>query len=1531
MRKFILPFIILLFLQTAGFGQRFTKFTHEQETFLDEMKALFARDETNYKKGKKLLEDFEEPWLNGGISEYRQERIYELSNLLLKRRARNFPHFYNFINTVLLFQQTNLDTLDYNEWDKTIVFLCTKRKSRLTDINNYITASYNLVKYNAVYYSNSIKWLADKNNYKIILDGDTAKFIFSDIILTGKLRKDSIQIHETSGTYYPVSKIWIGNSAKVYWEKAGLSRDTVWAEFNRYKLKITKASYIINNVTFYNKNYFDYPLKGKLTDKIVEVINPKNLKYPKFYSSETKFNIENIFKDINYQGGISMQGSKLLGTGSKENLASLSFYRDIKLIRGGDTIIKKVLFMKTLSQFYAFSQNNILSRNCKIIMHIDDDSIYHPGLLFRYYNKNREVHLIRNGDPKNMSLSPYYDTYHKIEMDFELLKWQMDNTYVDLTMLKGSSINIANFESQNYFSAERYYEVQGRETLHPYISIRRFSRQYNTINFYDEDLAKFMGYSLPIIQRMLTDFTYTGIVDYDIETGFCTIKPKLFKYLDDIVGKKDYDLIKFESRISAPKNNAILNLSNMDLVIEGVKMINVSDSQNVKFYPTNDQLLFKKNRNFDFSGKIEAGFFTFYGQNFQFKYDSFKIVLNNIDSLTIKVKAGIDNWGRQILKNVENSIEDVTGDLLIDNPNNKSGIKKYPKYPIFTSKKNSYVYYDKKNIQKGKYTRDKFYFVVDPYVIDSLNNYTTEGMGYTGILHSADIFPNIRETLVLQPDNSLGFHHQTPDEGLPAFKGKGQYYSDIHLSNRGLRGNGKLTYLTSTTLSDNFIFYPDSANTNTTSFNIEKLISAVQYPEVKAEKVYWHWMPYLDELHTKTTGKQIVMYEDKAKYSGKLLYTSGGLTGDGISSYNDGLLSSNLFTFNADRFNADTANFKLKSINQGNLAITTENIRANVDFIAMKSEFKSNTGTSQVILPENLYHAYVEKLTWFMSEKDIKLSTLNTVQIIEHGKTRIVSREDAGLYPKGSMFVSVHSGQDSLNWVSEDADFDIATNTMFAHKVKFIDVADATIIPNEGEVTVEPKAYIRTLLNAKLIANRENKYHHFHSSTINIQSRKKYHGEGVYEYYDELGQIQPIRFNLIAVDSTGQTFAKGKVIGIDDFSLSPAFAYQGRVFLEARKKFLYFKGYTKINHECDNIKESWLNFETEINPKNIFIPISKDPQDINDVHLVSGTMLATDSIHIFPAFVSPRKRYSNKPVMTADGFLTYNKKEKTYIIGSKERITDPDTTGNILTLHKNYCQIYGEGKIDLTADLGQIKIQTAGNGIYKLDEDKFGLNLLMTVNFYFPDACMKFIADTLATMTALRPVDLKSRTYIKGVKELIPYKDATVMFNEQSIFGTVKKIPEQLDKTFVFSDLYLKWNKKLRMWISNGKLGIANVAGTQINRKVNGYLAITRRRSGDSFDLYIEISKDHWYYFHYKRGLMQAYSSEAVFNDIIANIKGNDRKLKIQRGEASYVFFLSNEKKRNEFLELIGKKVKDTKNENKEDENIDYEKYDDFD
>ncbi len=1528
MYKNVIPFLIALLFSSYVYPQKFIKFTEEPEAYLQELEDFFARDQSNTKKTKELIDQFKEPWLEGGFSANRQKSIYEISNLLLARGARNFPHFYDYIQSVLTYRQVGMDSVNYFEWEDGLRFLSTNKKSKLSDIEKYLNAVYYLVTEKAIYYSNSLKWYTDNPDYKIIVDNDSIKIEFSHLNLTGKLRNDSIMIEETSGTYYPMSAMWYGDSARVYWEKAGLPKHIAWAEVGPYSFKMNKASYTIENIDFYNKNYFDYSLKGTLTDKIVEVKSPESLSYPRFESNLKNFSIKGIFNDIDYFGGFSMQGGKFIGTGSDNQVATLSIFRNTEVIRGKDTIMEKQLFMKTSSQFYAFRATEIVSRNCKISMYIDKDSIYHPGLLFRYYDKNREIDLIRDKDPENMSRSPYYDTYHKIEMDFELLRWNMDKSSIDLTMLRGSSINIANFESQDFFNAARYYEVQGQEEIHPFISIRRFANKYHTQVFHVEDLAGYMRYSLVPIKRMLIDFTYRGLVDFDSETGICTIKPKLYKYLDDIVGQRDYDLINFESRTMAPLDNAILNLKNMDLEIKGVPMINVSDSQNVVFYPKNQEILLKKNRDFDFNGRVEVGFFTFYGDNFQFKYDSFKVALNQVDSLSIKVKAGVDNWGRRLLANVENVIEDVTGDVAIDDPGNKSGIKKNPKYPIFESKKNSFVYYDAKNIQDGKYTRDKFYFNVDPYTIDSLNDFSPEGLGYEGEFHSSDIFPVMREKLVLQPDNSLGFHHKTPDEGLPVFQGKGQYFSDFHLSNQGLRGSGELTYLTSKAASDDFIFFPDSANAYTSSFTIGKKEGQVQYPDVTAEKVYMHWMPYQDELYSNSLDKPYVMYADKARHSGKLMYSPKELTGSGQVDYYKSELTADNFKFEADRFNSDSANFKLNSVNADKLAFVTDSVKAKVDFIEMKSTFHSNTGTSKADLQENLYAAYIEQFSWQMDKQTMHLSTPNTVQVFEHGKTQIVSRDEAGLESKGSLFVSTHSGQDSLNWISAEADFDLKTNTIFAHQVKYIDVADAEVYPDKGEVVVETMANMRTLKNARVLADTATRYHRFHGANISISSRSKYQGDGKYDYEDEVGRILPISFDLIAVDSTGQTFAQGSVKGIDDFSLSPAFAYRGKVSLEARNPFLYFDGYTMINQECNAIAKSWLKFESEIDPKNIFIPLDEQPKDINDGFLVSGAMLATDSIHVFPAFVSPRERYSNLAVITAGGYLTYKKNEKNYIIGEKYRIANKDTTGNILKLQKNLCFLSGEGTLDLTANLGQVKLETKGNALYKLDEDKLKLELLMTVDFYFPEACIKFIADTLATMTALKPIDLRSRTYNQGIKELLPAKEADDLLNEQSIFGTVKKVPDKLATTFVFSDLDLVWNKTLDAWQSTGELGIANVLGTQINRKIKGDILITRRRSGDSFDLYLEISENHWYYFNYNRGLMQAYSSEAAFNDIIANIKGSDRKLKVERGEASYVFFLSNNKKRTDFLKKLGgEKVDDEDNNN----NTDYKKYDDFD
>ena len=97
---------------------------------------------------------------------------------------------------------------------------------------------------------------------------------------------------------------------------------------------------------------------------------------------------------------------------------------------------------------------------------------------------------------------------------------------------------------------------------------------------------------------------------------------------------------------------------------------------------------------------LGRGRFVLYGKDFNFKYDDFKIDLNKIDSVQLAVPIipiQRDDYGNEKLVRIKTVIQAVTGDLKIDDPNNKSGLKKdsFPEYPIFKSFDDSYVYYDK--------------------------------------------------------------------------------------------------------------------------------------------------------------------------------------------------------------------------------------------------------------------------------------------------------------------------------------------------------------------------------------------------------------------------------------------------------------------------------------------------------------------------------------------------------------------------------------------------------------------------------------------------------------------------------------------------------------------------------------------------------------------------------------------------------------------------------------------------------------------
>ena len=79
-------------------------------------------------------------------------------------------------------------------------------------------------------------------------------------------------------------------------------------------------------------------------------------------------------------------------------------------------------------------------------------------------------------------------------------------------------------------------------------------------------------------------------------------------------------------------------------------------------------------------------------------------------------------YNNPLLTKIKTVIEAVSGELVIDDSSNKSGLRKqeYPEYPIFKSFNDSYVFYDNKNIFYILY-RPKAYcstFKIFYYTID---------------------------------------------------------------------------------------------------------------------------------------------------------------------------------------------------------------------------------------------------------------------------------------------------------------------------------------------------------------------------------------------------------------------------------------------------------------------------------------------------------------------------------------------------------------------------------------------------------------------------------------------------------------------------------------------------------------------------------------------------------------------------------------------------------------------------------------------
>ncbi|MEA3443844.1 MAG: hypothetical protein U9R19_03875 [Bacteroidota bacterium] len=1480
----LLILIILLIFPLIINAQRIRKFDDDDAKFLDELKTLLVKSKKQ--EGSEIFDIFYQHWTAGLFTYDEQVAIKRTANALLKKRGQAFPHFNNYLQTLIAFNMSGQDIENREKWQEIIDYMFDKRSYQLRKIDFFFVTTNQLLRQDIIYSSRSAQWNSQGAEFSFELLNDVVAIGFESLDLVCYAKDDSMFIYQTGGRYFPDQKKWFGQKGTVTWENAGYSPDSVFAKLDNYSISMIKSSFEADSVIFKHLAYSNEFMIGKLSNKIMSQTKSSRISYPKFSSYMKRLVIEDIFPGINYEGGFTMHGTKFLSTSATGDPSYLNFFRH-------DT-----LFMRVSSTDFVFRQDYIAAAKARMSIRIDEDSVYHPGLSFKYYIEQDEVQFTRTGE--GMSRAPFYNSYHKVDMDFEQIIWDRKKPSLDFNMIRGGQSRAAVFESDHFFSANRYFGLQGLDKYHPYTTLAKFSKYINSNVFYAEEYANYLRMSPTDVRQQLMRMSYLGVIDYDVDRHLVTVRDRLLYYMRAQAGNIDYDVIAF---LSNPNdvNNANLSLLTYDLKIKGVPQIHLSDSQKVVIFPAGGNVLLKKNRDFEFEGEVNAGMFQFYGKKFEFIYNQFQIDLKNIDSLRIKIPVQ-DSEGdikNTVLKTV---IEDVTGNLQIDKPNNKSGFQDFPEYPIFNSFKNSYVYYDQPSVQSGVYKRDTFYFQIDPYSIDSLDDFSTRALSFEGNLTSAGIFPPFDETLKVQPDLSLGFVRKTPEDGFAVYGIKGRYKNIIDLSHRGLRGNGELQYITSTTYCNNFMFYPDSTNAYAQQFDVKKRTAGSQFPSASANNVYMHWKPQEEIMMTNTLKSAMEMYNAEALLTGHVVLEPTGMSGGGFMEFNNAELSANLYQYKANTFDTDSAKFDLQTNDLDGFAFRTTNVEAHVDFVQRLGKFSLNDDETFIEIPPNQYQCSMDIFTWYMDKQEIDMSVS---WLANEDKTIDMSVDPFSLVDSeqpGSEFVSLHPLQDSLRFVASLANYKIDKHLLTAYNVKTITVADATVLPGDGIVYVEKKAIMRTLEDAKIIANNDSKFHLLYNADVNIFGRKNYNATADYDYVDEVNRKQQIHFDVVAVDDSVHTYADGNISDSLGFRLSPHFDYQGDVKLTASREFLTFSGLTRMNYDCNMLSNNWLSFSAEIDPLELFIPVPEKPVNINGDELMSSILLHKDSTHVYTSFLNKPKKYSDIPVLAASGYLYYDKIEREYMIGSKEKIDNPDLTGNLLKLSKDNCMVEADGKIDLGIYSGQIKINSAGFVSHDLNKDSLEFNLMMVMDFFFPSEVLQMMADVMYNSNVLEPVDLGSETFIKGINEILGPDAGIEAMNDLSLYGEYKKFPKELEKSLVLTEVNLIWDTQTKSYVSMGPIGIGNIGKTEINRYVDGKMEFIRTRTNNEFTIYLQLDYELWYLFEYKRNNLFVVSSDDNFNIALKTMKPDKRRNKM-KGEPPLTVVPANVRKQRYFLQ----------------------------
>ncbi|CAN5203176.1 hypothetical protein BH23BAC1_BH23BAC1_07740 [soil metagenome] len=1284
---------------------------------------------------------------------------------------------------------------------------------------------------------------------------------FENVNLTFATKFDSTGLNNTNGAFLFKKNLFVGNGGRFDWAIAGLSPDSVYCEFEEYNFDVTKVYLSAENV---NLTYFgkvDKPVPGVFEYQSHRHNSPSDAKFPRFKSYNNDIQVRNLArKNLSYHGGFALAGREIYSSSVLEGIAT------IEVNDSGD---KK---FTAKSDRFNLKDTVITAQRASIVIYHQRDSLFHPSVKFRYNTFSELLTLLKDdGGFKN---TPFYASYHKMDIFSDVVKWDINSDSLDIAVLNAKNQIPAVFESQEYFNELRFNNLTGLYSFHPLQMVVGYSRKIKSEEFYSQDMAKDMKQNPATIKGAMVFLMQNGLIDYDPKTDLVKINKKGIHYVLSRAERKDFDNLIIPS-ISPSKPNATLNLKDQQLTVRGIKKFYISEPLDVFIQPEDEEIVLLNNRDFLFNGKLNAGNYEYIGQNFRFNYDSFMVHLPSIDSIKFNITTNKkDKDNKFIKKRLDNQLVQTSGTLFINRPNNKSAKRTFAQYPIFSADKGAIVYFDGKEVMDGAYDQS-VYFSIPPFEIDSVSSSDPNSIAFKGTFNSGGIFPEFEASMKIMPDNSLGFEYKTPPSGIPLYGGIGKLYSDIKFDNKGIRSNGKIEHMNATLYSEDFLFFKDSTLAVGTRMEFrEGLAGNVSFPQANLDGFKMRWLPPQDTMFISSVKNPFSLYNNSANLEGTTILTPKGVFAEGKLLTRGSEIVSKKMNFEQSEFSARNADFKITTSNPKKPALSGSDVKLNFDLIKNTASISPEVeGVAALDFPYAQVRTSITKAIWNLEDKTIHMSKPEDVDI------------------NNSYFYTTRKELDSLVFNATAAVYDINQLKFNISGIPYIKVADAKITPENNQVLILENAELQELRNAVVVIDTLNEYHRLINGRIKILSRKKFEGDATYEYVNAQADTFAIKFDSFKLleDPSKKNIAKpftvssGEVKESDKLLISPGMLFKGNMTMYANKESLDLDGYVKLDLKKTQ-SNTWINYKSKGENQEIAFDFENSLTENNEP-LFAGLHIDNNTYDLYGTFLTDPRTLGDDDFFTPGGLLSFDEQKREYQIRDPKKVGGNSYAGKIFTYNEETSDIKVEGPFHFIKNQPKFTLKSAGKGIGNLDKREYVFNTFMVFNYEIPvqateamGADIKGVLERIGSTAAHS--DRVSLMYkaaeIIGDKAAKEYDNLSL----QDYTPLVNMSPELL-KSLVISDVDLKWSEKNKAWYSTSKISVSNILKTDINARMDGFMEIRKKNDGgERIDLFLQASPATWYYISYEDNRLLLFSSNDEFNNQI-NSKSNIHRARI--------------------------------------------------